>query len=178
MEFKFNFTLAVWCIVIMVLFIYFIYLCVRKEKHNNINNYIVTRKYNILSILFIMIVGLSWIMNMGWLRFLFVIPIIFHIFIFYFSNNSYHKHANGKSKSMSYINWCNYATFLLFYVFLPDGGDTEDSFRVIFGLIKDEKFIDIAGSISYILFISNIMLIIIQIIYTQKVKIENHNKNK
>lgn len=125
-------------------------------------------KYNILSILFIVIVGISWIMNLGWIRFIFLIPMIFHAILFYFSNRSYHSNSNKISKHMNLVNSSVYATYLLFYILLPDGGDTEDSFRVFFGLIRNELFINIANVASGLLLVANLVLIIIQIIYTIK----------
>ncbi|MCZ8517389.1 hypothetical protein O9H85_34590 [Paenibacillus filicis] len=100
---------------------------------------------NILSILFILIVGVSWFMNLGWIRIIFMIPMIFHAILFYFSNSSFHRNKNKISNSMKLVNSSVYGTYLLCYILLPDGGDTEDSFTVFFRIIKNEMFINVAA---------------------------------
>lgn len=132
-------------------------------------------KYNVLSILFLIIVGLSWVMNFGLLKFIFLIPMIFHAILFYFSNRSYHRNTNKSSRTMFLINSCIYGTYLLGYILLPDGGETKDSLRVLFGFINNEQFINIATVVSGILLVANLALIIIQIIYTVIVKLQNKN---
>lgn len=134
-------------------------------------------KFNILSMLFIIIVGLSWFTNIGWIRVIFLVPMIFHAILFYFSNRSYHRNTNQSSRTMLIINSCIYGTYLLGYILLPDGGDTEDSIRVFFGFIKNQQFINIAAVVSEILLVANIALIIFRIILTLKVKRELQSKN-
>lgn len=132
-------------------------------------------KYNVLSILFLIIVGLSWVMNFGLLKLIFLIPMIFHAILFYFSNRSYHRNTNKSSRTMLIVNSCIYGTYLLGYILLPDGGETKDSLRVLFGFINNELFINIATVVSGILLAANLTLIIIQIIYTVIVKLRNKN---
>lgn len=185
MQFRFNFTLVVWIIGIIGLLICLRYLYKRIKHKSTLDkskfapnfNSSIMKKYNILSISFIMIVGLSWIMNLGWFRVIFLIPMIVHIFLFFFSNRSYHRYASESSRSMSLINSFNYGTFLFGYVLLPDFGDTEDSIRVVFGLISNEIFVGIAFYVSLLLLVTNFILIVIQIIYTRKVKRALQNKN-
>lgn len=187
MVFREDFILFFRIIVIIVLLIFLgcLYVIIKKKITSNKNkvrfiqdlNSTNKVKYNILSILFIIIVGISWVMNLGWIRVIFIIPMIFHAILFYFSNSSYHRNNDKISKPMNLVNSAVYGTYLLFYILLPDGGDTEDSIRVFLGFIKNEMFVDIAAVISQLLLVANLILIIIQIIYTVKVKRELRNKN-
>lgn len=76
---------------------------------------------------------------------------------------------------MKLVNSSVYGTYLLCYILLPDGGDTEDSFTVFFGIIKNEMFINVAAVASELFLVANLVLIIIQIIYTKKGKRELRN---
>ena len=138
------------------------------EEHSTANRV----KYNTLSILFIAIVGLSWFMNIGWIRVIYILPMLIHAIVFYLSNSSYHRNKNIASKNMNIVNRLVYITYLFCNVLLPDGGDTADSVRVFFGFITNDLFINIASVVSEVLLIVNLVLIIIQIIYTMTVKLD------
>ncbi len=127
-------------------------------------------KYNLVSILCIAVVILSWFTNTGWIRVIFMLPMIVHAIVFYFSNWFYHRNYDKNSKSMNIVNRFVYGTYLLGNSLLPDFGDTEDSIRVFFGIIKNDIALDIAGIVSELLLIANVVLIIKQIIYTVQVK--------
>lgn len=175
-------------VIVLLFFLACMYLIIKKKITSNKNKVKLNQepsannvKYNICSILFILIVCLSWFTNLGWIRAIFMIPMIFHAILFYFSNRSFRRNNNKISKSMDIINSSVYGTYLLCYILLPDGGDTESSIRVFFGLIKNEAFINAAAVASELFLVANLVLIIIQIIYTKKAKREPGNtsiKNK
>jgi uncharacterized membrane protein YoaK (UPF0700 family) len=136
-------------------------------------------KFNLLSLLCIFIVGVSWCTNIGWIRIIFMIPMIVHAFIFFFSNRAFHKiEKSSIPDSMRLANFFTYATYLLCNALLPDGGDTEDSIRVFFGLIHNGLFIDAANIASELLFIANIGLISFQFIHIGNVKRRNRGGKK
>lgn len=137
-----------------------------KKANGALNRQLKMRKYNILSILCVIIVILSWFLNMGWLRFLLTIPILIHIVIFFISNGLYNRYVNKTPRYLLLINIFNYGTFLCGYVFLPDFGDVEEASRAMFGLVKNKSFIDIAFDVSLSILFINIILIMVQIIFT------------
>ncbi|MEF2965845.1 hypothetical protein V3851_08395 [Paenibacillus sp. M1] len=126
-------------------------------------------KYNILSILFIFIVVISWFMNIGWIRVFLAIPMIFHAIIFYFSNSFYHHNNYKNSKFMKVVNISFYCTYLLCNILLPDGGDVGDPV-VFFGLINNKKLTDAAGIAAGLCLFANVVLMIVQILYTITIK--------
>lgn len=121
------------------------------------------------NILFSLIIILSWILNIGWIRLIFLIPMIIHAIIFYFANRKILGHINTPAK-MKIKSLFAYLTLLLFHVLLSDVGDTDDSMRVFFGLIKNERIIDLTGYISGISFILNLILLVILFIDKSKRK--------
>jgi hypothetical protein len=125
-------------------------------------------KNNILPILFILIFGLNWFMNIGWIRIIFAIPMLFHAILFYFSTRAYHRLKSKDSKSMKLVIRSVYATYLLSYALLLDGGDAPNSMSVFFGLIKNETFIDVAAPVSEISLVANLVLITFLLIYKEK----------
>ena len=130
----------------------------------------------LMYLLYPIIIILSWIMNIGWLRIIFLIPMIIHAVLFQFSNLNFHRYHQTTSKNMKKINKLGYCTFILFHILLPDGGDTDDSFRVFFGLNKNERLIDIAGSSSEVFLLMNLIIITLQLIYIKKIKRKNEDR--
>ena len=111
---------------------------------------------------------------MGWIRFIFAIPMILHAVVFFFANNYYSK-LGDTSKKIKYINYLFYATYLLTYAFLPDGGDTSDSASAFFGLIRNGYLLDVSSVISSVAIQGNIVLLIIQTLYARRI---TKNKRK
>lgn len=130
-------------------------------------------KVIITSVLCIVIAGVSWILNFGWIRFIMtfmLIPFI-HAIVFFLINLFTSFHIN-KSNNLKLFNFLYCITYLLAYLFLPDGGDVGGMY-VFFGLIHSDWFVDISGSISTFAFICNIVLSVLQIIYLLKARKTN-----
>ncbi len=108
--------------------------------------------YYIMMILCLVIMGASWILNMGWVRMLLTwlaFPII-HAVVFAIINGK----AISKlvySAKLKIYTLISYATYVLAYVFFPDGGD-EGTMYVFFGLIHNNTVAFIAGIFSVLCF--------------------------
>lgn len=109
------------------------------------------------------VLALSWVLNIGWIRIGLFFPILLHLLLFTYANRYYARYVAKSSRLFSFIHKANLGTFLLSYTFLPDGGDTPESEHVVFGLIRNHSFIDIAYPITLIVFVLNISLIVLQI---------------
>ena len=126
--------------------------------------------YYVIMIMCILIVAVSWILNIGWYRVIltwlavpFVHPVIFAV-------------INGKalprliySAKLKAYTLFTYITYVLMYVFFPDGGDTGSSY-VFFGLIYDGAAVQILGILSTVSLIAYIIFTILQIIENVKLK--------
>ena len=122
------------------------------------------------SVLCIVIAGFSWVLNMGWIRFIMtfmLIPFI-HAIIF-FLTNLFTAGYIPKSKKLRNMNIFFYITYLLFYILLPDGGDVGGMY-VFFGLIHSDLFSNICNAISHAAILGHIVLLILQIIEVIKTK--------
>lgn len=127
-------------------------------------------KYTLISILFVIIAIVSWILNMGWIRFIMTflaVPII-HTIAFMIINSFSLSYIDKSVKLKRYID-LSYITYLLGYLLLPDGGDVGPMY-VFFGLIHNDVVANISYSISSIVFIGNIVLLILQISERKKIK--------
>ncbi len=116
-------------------------------------------KFIIFSIITITLIVLSWILNFGWIRLLFAIPILIHLSIFLNSVHSSYKNMVNNRKNWT-ILILNIVTFYLSYILLPDGGDAPNSQKIIFGLVNNEKIVSIFGEFSIILILINFGLLI------------------
>lgn len=137
---------------------------------NRKNNSPSKKKMILLSILAIFIAAVSWILNMGWIRFIMtfmLIPFI-HVIIFFFTNLIMASYVD-KAKNIKILNLLFGMTYLLFYIFLPDAADYGEMY-FFFGLIHSNLFSNIAYGVSSISFLGHIALFILQIIYVVKTR--------
>ena len=128
------------------------------------------KKAIVVSILSVVIAALSFVMNMGWIRFIMIflmIPFI-HAAIFFLTNLfvSFYAERSHKIRSFNLL-FC--ITYLAAYIFLPDGADYGEMY-FLFGLIHSNILSGIAYAVSSIAFLGNIVLFILQIIYVVKIK--------
>ncbi|MBE7038910.1 MAG: hypothetical protein E7404_08430 [Ruminococcaceae bacterium] len=138
-----------------------------KARKNNSPN---KKKIILLSILAILIAAVSWILNMGWIRFVMtfmLIPFI-HAIIFFFTNLFMASYVD-KTKNIKILNLLFIMTYLLLYIFLPDAADYGEMY-FLFGLIHNDLLSNIAYAISSISFLGHIVLFVLQIIYAVKTK--------
>jgi len=122
------------------------------------------RGYVILVPIFILIAAAAWILNMGWFRFILTflcVPIIHTVFWAIVSINAARKlELVGTTKILFLLS---YATYIVPYLFLPDGGD-EGAMYFFFGLIRNNALSGIMMYVAEICFMVNIAILIIEII--------------
>ena len=160
-------------LLILILIIAIVFIAVRTTcffiklgKINTSNK----KKTILISIFSIILAAVSWITNMGWIRFimtLMMIPFI-HAIIF-FITDLYIASYIDKYWNIKLLNLLFYITYLLLYIFLPDGGDVGELY-FFFGLIHSNVLSYIAQAISGIAFLVHIVLLILQIIQVAKIK--------
>ena len=98
-------------------------------------------------------VVLSWVLNLGWFRVLFAIPMVVHLVLFRWAALRYAR--AHPAQGLLLFHW---VTFFLGYLLLPDFGDTEDSVRVLFGLVTDRTWIDVLMAVSLVCLAASLAL--------------------
>ncbi len=159
--------LFVFCLVVLLLGVgtglfIFIASIVSLIKNGNKAKFI----YVIISILCVLIVAVSWIFNMGWLRFFLTfltIPVT-HAMIFMIANNFAASYVNKSVRLKIYVI-LSYVTYVLGYVLFPDFADYGPTY-VFFGLIRNDVIADIAFTLSFFSFAAYIIVFVLQIIDT------------
>ena len=127
-------------------------------------------KYNLVAILLVIVATSSWVLNMGWLRFIMTflaVPII-HTIAFMIINNFSLSYIDKSVKLKRFVI-LSYITYLAGYLFLPDGGDVGPMY-VFFGLIHNDIIASISYNISSIAFVGNIVILFLQIVERKKIK--------
>ncbi len=130
-------------------------------------------KMIVLSLLSILTVAISWLMNFGFLRLfctIMLIPFAHAIIVFatcvVASNYSF-------SKKMRLYNMLFCLTYVLSNVFFPDADEL--SGRMFFGLIENDFMCNLGEVLSIIALIVHIILLVIQIIEINRT--DNDRKN-
>ena len=133
------------------------------------NKFFGKTKTIILSIILILLVSISWVFNMGWLRIIMTIlfiPII-HSVVFFFMNLCSARYFN-ESKRVKLLNVYFILTFLIAYFLMPDGGDYGEMY-FFFGLVHSDILSAIACFVSTMAFVGHIVLFVMQIIEIKKI---------
>lgn len=148
--------------------------CIQILKKDYFNG---KKKYVIISIVSLVIGGLSWIFNMGWFRFfmtLLLVPVI-HSVIFFYMNLSAAKYFD-QSQKMKRLNLFFIVTFLISHILTPDFpiGNDGGMFS-LFGLINNAMFNGLAIVISVTAFLGHIVMLVMQIAEINKMKKNGHN---
>lgn len=136
-------------------------------KKNNLPNKMRTI---LISVSFILIAAVSWILNFGWLRFFmtFLLVPFLHAVIFFLINWFISAHTD-KSKKIKLFNLLFCITYLLTYIFLPDAADHGEAY-FLFGLIHSDILSDAAYAAASAAFVAHIVFLILQIIEFIKLK--------
>lgn len=124
----------------------------------------------IISVVAVIIAAVSYVLNMGWIRFFMIflmIPFI-HAAILIVTNVFMAKYID-KSKKMRWLNLLFILTYLVFYIFLPDGGDYGETY-FFFGLIESDSLYEIALNISLIALLGHIVTLVLQIVLATKIR--------
>lgn len=164
--------LAVPCVFIAVILFYTINSVMKAKKNGE---YIEVKMIS-LTILFMVISGTSWILNMGWIRFIFtflLVPFV-HAIIFFMINLRTAKYIT-KSRKLKLLSIIFCATYLLSYILLPDGGDVGGLY-VFYGLIHSNLIAYICECICAFAIITHIVVFVLQIIEMSKIKRETKGR--
>ena len=131
--------------------------------------------YYIFMILCLLVMIASWLLNMGWIRVILTwlaFPIYHSVAFVIINCKSLPKLIySAKLKIYTLIS---YVAFFSAYAFLPDGGDIGEM-PVFFGLLHNNTIASIAGVISVLSFVANILFMILQIIQAVKTKVPTDN---
>jgi len=144
-----------------------------KIRKNNSSKF---KKVTIMTFASILIAAVSWVLNMGWVRFfmtILLIPVV-HGIVFLLANLFFAKYIE-QSPKMAKLNILFIATYLIAYLFLPDGADVGGMY-FFFGLIHNDTLSTIAGSLSGIAVIGHIALFVIQMIEVFTIKKKQKSK--
>jgi len=79
---------------------------------NNIELFYSENKIIIISFFSFIIVAFSWVLNIGWYRVLFVIPIILHLVIFIIVNYKYYKKISLRLDFISKKKFFHFICFI------------------------------------------------------------------
>ena len=134
------------------------------------NNFYGKRKTILMSLLYILIVLVSWFLNMGWIRFFMtflLIPFI-HAIVFFLTNFFATKYFD-KSPKIRKLNLWFIISYLITYLLMPDGGDIGGMY-FFFGLIHSDILSGVANFISSVAGIAHIVLFVLQIVEIRKIK--------
>ena len=138
----------------------------RSKGHSNKT----AKKWYVIIILSVVIMILSWIFNMGWLRVVLTwIPLPFiHTVAFLFINiKTANKVSSFQSLKKYIILSCT--TYLLSYLLFPDGGDIGGMY-FFFGLIRNNLIASIMMYIAPIVLLANIAVLVFEYSELQKCK--------
>lgn len=132
----------------------------------------------VASLFCVVIAGISWVFNMGWLRFIMTFLLIpfAHAILFLITVFSTVKYVD-KSAKIKIINLLFMLTYLMFYVFLPDGGDVGGLY-FFFGIIKNNILCDFAYYIASAAFAGNIVLFVLQLVAIRNFKRTNRKNDE
>ncbi len=158
-------TLAVAILAGIIFIVRSIITAIKAKKYNKL-------KFNILSVLCVIIAAASWLLNLGWMRFfltLIAVPFI-HAIVFFCVNNFAATYAE-KSKKLKICTIISYITYLISYLLLPDGGDTGGMY-VFFGLINNETITNICFLVCSFAVQVHIIFVILQIAFANEAKKE------
>jgi hypothetical protein len=118
--------------------------------------------WQILIILFVIIAILSWILNMGWYRFVLTLvlaPVIHAVFFAIVNIKSAEKAVLFPKMKKYMVLSC--ATYLLAYLLFPDAGDIGEMY-LFFGLIKSDAIVNVLIYVAPIIFIVNGVILVLQ----------------
>ena len=130
-----------------------------KERSSGLHSFFCRNRLLLLSLVSAAVTVLSWFLNIGWYRFLLLVPMLTHLAVFLVINSFIHSRG-GLPPLVNRLALANIALFNLCYIVLPDAGDTSDSVRMLFGLVTNAKAVDAAWFASLVLFPASIAMMI------------------
>ena len=135
---------------------------IRSYKQAKFNDDSMAKKWLTVTILCVVIMLLSWIFNMGWYRVILTwipLPLIHTIIFLRLNIKASYKVSSYKSLGKYMVLSC--ITYLLPYLFFPDGGDLGEMY-LFFGLIRNNTVANIMVYIASIALSLNIAALILE----------------
>lgn len=117
-------------------------------------------KMVLLSLLSIFIVGISWLMNFGFIRFLLMFLPVPHAMLVFAIGIMATVYSSYKKIRLYNILFC--LTYILCNVSFPDSGASSNF--VFFGLFENDLILKLGGAISVIALVAHIVFLILQIV--------------
>jgi len=114
--------------------------------------------------LVLLLTAASVILNVGWLRILFGLAILVHFVVFRWASGVHLKARQGPSSVWFVVAW---VTFVFGYGLLPDFGDTEDSVRVFFSLVRPGAVVDVLLGASVALLVANLVMVVVLLVQSR-----------
>lgn len=135
------------------------------------------RRVIILTWISLFVAALSWVLNIGWLRIImtFLLAPFIHAIVFFAINFSVAKYVS-QSPKIKKLNLFFIITYLLLYIFLPDGGDVGGLY-LFFGLIHNDTLAYVGEFISSLAFVAHVVFLIMQVIEMGKTETGKNKKN-
>jgi len=121
-----------------------------------------SRETVLLSVLSVLFAALAYFLNFGWIRMFMLLlglPVI-HMTVMVIFNIKAWKYTAlpfGMVKKMKAYNRYANITYVLTYVFLPDGGDV--SVHVFFGLLRGDFIVLVGAYLSFFMFVLHIVML-------------------
>lgn len=153
----------------VAIFVLVVYCIIKLVRILGGESFLGRKKAVILSIVYIFIAAISWVFNMGWLRFFLTIifvPVI-HAIAF-LTVNLYSAKYFETSRNIKTLNLFFVITYLMLYLLLPDGGDYGGLY-FFFGLIRDDVLAVIASCVSSLAFTAHAILLIMQLLEIRRI---------
>ncbi len=153
--------LPVAMVIAATLGIVFIIRAVKKARADKV---VGIRKYYGFLFICVAVMALSWLFNMGWIRFALVfsgIPLF--LCVLFLAVNFHAVPAAAKHNRFKGYIFLSGITYLLPYWLLPDGGDAETGY-LLMGLITDDNVIACLMMAAPIVFFAHIALLLMECI--------------
>ena len=118
----------------------------------------------------VIIAAASWILNMGWYRFILTLLLVpfTHGIAFLFTNVLLVRHFD-ESRKLRILNLLFILSYVLVYVLSPDGGDIGEMY-FFFGLIESDFWSNVASYVAGAAFCTHILSFILQIVEVGRIK--------
>jgi len=142
----------------------------RKSRNTEKTNDKKAIVYRAVTVLCVVIMLASWIVNIGWYRIILTwIPIpLIHTVAFIIINFKAISNISRSDKLKKYIPW-SWGTYLTSYLLFPDGGD-DGGVRAFFNLIQNDALCTIAMCAAIICFCANVAVLSLEYDDCKKIK--------
>ncbi len=151
----------------LIIFLWSLILCILKVKNTKLQN---KKSTVLISVCCIFVAAASWILNIGWLRFimtLFLVPFI-HAAVF-FTVNVVASYYSENSPKLKITNLLFCITYIMAYVLYPDIGDFGPGY-FFFGLFNNREVVSVVQKIADATVILHIILFVVQLVFIAMAK--------